>query len=98
MSDATKADRPLPVLSSEVLGPTPRWWHCDTHGPGNHTAWGCPECVREMRAENRLLRRMLATRVAGALLYTDDGELQDNTAMSVTDNLKARIRKVFIES
>jgi acetyl-CoA acetyltransferase len=34
----------------------PRWWRCDTHGPGNHTAWGCPECVREMRAELRRLR------------------------------------------
>lgn len=28
----------------------PPWWHCDTHGPGNVRAWGCPECVREMRA------------------------------------------------
>lgn len=27
----------------------PKWWNCDTHGRGNHTAWGCPECVREMR-------------------------------------------------
>jgi len=36
---------------SEGLGPAPRWWHCDTHGPGNYAAWGCPECVREMRGE-----------------------------------------------
>ena len=27
----------------------PLHWHCDTHGPGKHTAWGCPECVRELR-------------------------------------------------
>ena len=27
----------------------PSWWRCDTHGPGTRTAWGCPECVRELR-------------------------------------------------
>ena len=42
---------PANVGSNEWLGVAPRWWHCDTHGPGNHTAWGCPECVREMRGE-----------------------------------------------
>ena len=28
---------------------TPSWWRCDTHGPGTRTAWGCPECVLELR-------------------------------------------------
>jgi hypothetical protein len=46
-----QAAQPLGVSSSEGLGPAPRWWHCDTHGPGNYAAWGCPECVREMRGE-----------------------------------------------
>ena len=50
MSDS---DQPL------GLGPTPRWWHCDTHGPGNRTAWGCPECVREMRASLGRARGLL---------------------------------------
>ncbi len=27
----------------------PRWWHCDTHGPGKLSAWGCPDCVAELR-------------------------------------------------
>ena len=27
----------------------PRWWHCDTHGPGKLNAWGCPDCVAELR-------------------------------------------------
>ena len=27
------------------------WRYCDTHGTGSEYAWGCPECVREMRAE-----------------------------------------------
>ena len=29
----------------------PRQWRCDTHGPAKAGAWGCPECVHEMRAE-----------------------------------------------
>ena len=44
-------------LETMMDGNTPRWWHCETHGPGTHTAWGCPECVREMRGEiTRLVR------------------------------------------
>jgi len=35
---------------------SPNWWHCDLHGPGTRTAWGCPECVREMREEIAQLR------------------------------------------
>lgn len=27
----------------------PSWWRCDTHGPGTRSAWGCPECVLELR-------------------------------------------------
>lgn len=27
----------------------PRWWHCDTHGAGTLNAWGCPDCVAELR-------------------------------------------------
>ena len=35
--------------------------------------------------ENRLLRELLAFRVAGVALYTDDGELQDNSATPSID-------------
>jgi hypothetical protein len=52
-----KSNPPALVRLSEGLGPVPRWWRCDTHGPGSHRAWGCPECVREMRGEiTRLVR------------------------------------------
>ena len=51
---------PLALRLSEGLGPVPRWWTCKTHGPGTHSAWGCPECVREMRGEIERLRRVLA--------------------------------------
>ena len=41
----------------ERLSSAPFWWRCDTHGMAlPHNAWGCPECVRELRDEVRLLR------------------------------------------
>ncbi len=41
----------------ERLRAVPKWWHCDTHGAGTHAAWGCPECVRELREEVEALRK-----------------------------------------
>ena len=39
----------------------PKWWNCRTHGRAQeHTAWGCPECVDELRAENAALRERIA--------------------------------------
>ena len=38
---------------------TPSWWRCDTHGPGTRTAWGCPECVRELRERLATATRQL---------------------------------------
>lgn len=35
--------------------------------------------IAAVRDENRRLRLMLALRVAGAKLYTDDGEMQDGS-------------------
>lgn len=29
----------------------PKWWTCPTHGDAQPNAWGCQECVREMRGE-----------------------------------------------
>ena len=47
-------------IERELLGRVPRWWRCDTHGEAlPHNAWGCPECVREMRGKiARLLARL----------------------------------------
>lgn len=39
----------------------------------------------ELKADNMKLRRLLAYRVAGHLLYTDDGELQDASAWPIID-------------
>jgi hypothetical protein len=57
----TTESMPREVGSNAGLGPVPRWWTCATHGdamPAN--AWGCPECVREMRVEIGQLRHALA--------------------------------------
>ena len=40
---------------------------------------GLRDRAERAEAENRALRRLLAVRVSGASLYTDDGELQDNS-------------------
>ncbi len=37
--------------------PAPLWHSCPTHGIPPENAWGCPECVRELREENANLRR-----------------------------------------
>lgn len=37
----------------------PAFWRCRTHGPAKSGAWGCPDCVRELRDENTRLYRAL---------------------------------------
>lgn len=36
-----------------------QWQACATHGPANPNVWGCPECLRELRDQNRTLREAL---------------------------------------
>jgi hypothetical protein len=35
------------------------WKTCPTHGPDKPEAWGCPECVRELREERQRLEPVL---------------------------------------
>ena len=60
--EATVPPAPLGQVERTVRpgADAPRWWNCATHGPGNSNAWGCPECVREMRHEIGQLRHALA--------------------------------------
>lgn len=37
----------------------PSWWKCSVHGPGKREAWGCPDCVWELKRENARLREAL---------------------------------------
>lgn len=48
-------------LRAELSKAGPKWWDCATHGPATANAWGCPECVREMRGE---IARLTAERDA----------------------------------
>ena len=63
----------------------PPWWHCDLHGPGKHSAWGCPDCTREMREENKRLRYTIAH--AARELET----LDDSTAIAQAAALRELI-------
>lgn len=47
-----------------------------------------------LQAENAALRRMLACRVAGASLYVDDGELQDNTVLPFIDFRRDSVEEI----
>jgi hypothetical protein len=52
----------------------------------NHTAAILHAATaKEQSREEQVLRRLLAYRVAGALLYTDGGELQDSTFYPYVD-------------
>ena len=73
----------------------PRWWHCDTHGGGTHTAWGCPDCVRELRAlakeqavEIQTLRDALNT-AGGALFRLAPACIEDDDALMRAEFEKA---------
>jgi hypothetical protein len=70
-TDAQMVPAPLgPVERMVRLGAeAPPWWKCDTHGPATPNAWGCPECVREMRAEIAELDA-LRDKLAGILSRT----------------------------
>ena len=46
---------------AEVLRARIRLHHCPVHGHQPLNAWGCPECVRELRQEDERLRSAMAT-------------------------------------
>ena len=53
----------------------PKWWTCKTHGDARSNAWGCPECVRELRGEKAVLEGWI-TSALGVLrtLESEDSE------------------------
>src|SRR5690606_15856456 len=56
----------------------PKWWTCQTHGDAQPNAWGCPECVREMRAD--LVTH--AALIAEVLAIASSGTLPDGDAVN----------------
>ena len=88
-------DPPAKVASNDLLGPVPRWWDCDTHGPGNHTSWGCPECVRALRTlareqavEIQTLRDALNT-AGGALFRLAPACIEDDDERARAEHARA---------
>jgi hypothetical protein len=49
------------LASSKNVAQARRLHNCPTHGQQSPNAWGCPECVRELRQEAEYLRGDLAT-------------------------------------
>ena len=49
------------LASSKNVAQARRLHNCPTHGQQSPNAWGCPECVRELRREAEYLRNDLAT-------------------------------------
>ena len=47
---------------------TANWKTCALHGDENPHVWGCPECLRILRAENERLRAVLGRIAAGAVM------------------------------
>jgi len=85
--------RPLCVAQRRIAeleaARTPSWWRCDTHGPAKAGAWGCPECVRELRDEQA---RAIAEAVAVALdprVSSDAQALIDRGAAQASTGARA---------
>lgn len=53
-----------------------------------------PLPVSDLEADNRHLRRLLATCVAGATLYRDDGELSDGSVLPVIDFKRDSVKDI----
>ena len=101
-----QSDNPVPPAVSAA--PTPKWWHCKTHGRGNPNEWGCPECVREMREIIKMLRRELAPTMTDLMVSPESiGDLPDTTPaaekqseaehqmdMQVVANFEARVTEL----
>lgn len=66
---ALVTDQMRAIIAAE-RAKVPGWWKCRIHGDAlPHNAWGCPECVREMRAELSTLRQQLEEAVRDAKRY-----------------------------
>ena len=66
--------------------PTPaRLRHCPTHGQQGPEAWGCPECVRELREELATTRRALRRLAAWGGFRSPSAGYSADVVLSVAD-------------
>ena len=71
----------------------PKWWTCPTHGDARSNAWGCPECVREMRSE----LASHAPLIADVLVSPRPGDLLAWGSQAVLDVAAERRRQIAVE-
>ena len=79
-----------------TLGQAPRWWRCDKHGDAMpRNAWGCPECVVELRTlareqavEIQTLRDALNT-AGGALWRMAPACIDDDEDRAAAEHARA---------
>ena len=72
------------------------WWTCQTHGDAQPNAWGCPECVREMRDELAALR--LLVRELRGRLERVKSEPQDTMSDSKAVSAMVRHAKLGLQA
>lgn len=91
MTDTTQThDSEAPAVAGQVERPVrpARWWRCDTHGPAVAGAWGCPECVRELRTERDGLMQTLRDEMDENLRLREiGGALPDENITAMTERL-----------
>lgn len=82
---------------------TEAWKTCSKHGPDNPSVWGCPECVRELRDENRKLKRG-NTRLIEALMdmvnqffFEEDGVLSHSHMSAEEGSIEVLMAAGFAE-
>jgi hypothetical protein len=75
------------LLTLEALaGPAYRLRKCPTHGQQPPNAWGCPECVRELRGELATAREALRRLVHYYAGQDYDSEVVRGVYLWATDN------------
>jgi hypothetical protein len=75
---------------SDEFGPS--WWNCATHGRAQKNAWGCPECVRELRVDKAVLLDTLAELCGAYEKHTGRMSVQQWKAYDYARDILARYR------
>ena len=94
MNNEDPADQMRETIAAERERQTtpPTWWTCQTHGDAQPNAWGCPECVREMRGalvtHAALIAEVLAIASSGTL---PDGDAVNTPTLLWADEWRRRL-------
>lgn len=70
------------------------WETCRTHGGAKPNVWGCPECLRELREENKHLRGTLVELVAQKAAEIERERTARKTAQESLENYKGECTRL----